>query len=359
MFQKLIVTGFQRHRKITLELDKEVTTIVGPSDVGKSSLLRAIRLVCLNRPQGDGYINKDAKFASVKLKVEGKIVKRVRGEGVNLYSIDGKEFRAFGNDIPQEMKDLLRVDEASFQMQADSHFWFGQSGGEVSKSLNEVVNLDSIDRVLTHTKEEVRSAAQEEFLTNQQVEAFREQRKKLLWVVKFDKDLQELESKETAIDSKRVLLASLRRMTTEARRHVHTLGDATDAMLAGESVLTVGRVALATKTTREYLANLIRQAKQAEKLSAVEVPDISIVLAARKQGDIVAELRRTLEDLVSQSRVLKTRLKKHTENLAEAEQELLEQSKKAKLCPTCGQKVKHRSPCASPSRTYTCGKRYQ
>lgn len=45
MFEKLVLRDFQRHRKLVVVLDPRVTTLVGPSDVGFTFILKRIILI--------------------------------------------------------------------------------------------------------------------------------------------------------------------------------------------------------------------------------------------------------------------------------------------------------------------------
>lgn len=152
MLTKIELTNFQKHKTLKLKLGR-VTTIVGPSDTGKSALLRALRWVLLNRPNGTGFIRKGAKAAAVRVEVDGTEIIRERGPGTNLYST-ALSYKAFGNEVPREIAELVNVDGNNFQGQHDAPFWFSLTPGQVSKELNRIVNLDRIDRTLQRVKQE-------------------------------------------------------------------------------------------------------------------------------------------------------------------------------------------------------------
>ena len=149
MIEKLTIDGFQAHQDLELVFDSGVNTIVGPSDAGKSSVLRALRWVALNEPSGDAFIRWGAEKAEVKVKVDGDFIVRTRGAGCNSYDLNTREFKAFGGTVPSEVSKLLGVSELNFQGQYDSPFWLGDAAGQVSRDLNKVVGLEIIDKVLS------------------------------------------------------------------------------------------------------------------------------------------------------------------------------------------------------------------
>ena len=150
MLEKLLIRNFQCHEKITVDFDPAVTTVVGPSDRGKSAVLRAIRWLAFNRPAGDAFIKHGAGRVSVRLRAGGRDILRERAAGSNLYKIDGKEFQAFGSDVPPEIVNALNLDAVNFQRQLDPVFWFSKSPGEVSRELNAIIDLGLIDRTLSN-----------------------------------------------------------------------------------------------------------------------------------------------------------------------------------------------------------------
>ena len=193
MFEQLLIRNFQKHERLLLEFDKHVTTIVGATDAGKSALIRALSWVILNAPNGDSFIRWGAPSARAKLTVDGRVVFRKRGSGANLYRLDGKEFKAFGSEVPPEVAALLRMGELNFQRQHDRVFWFSESSGAVSKKLNEIVDLGAIDDSLSFIASSLRSARAEKTVIEDRLVKARERKKELLHVPEMNTELLEVE----------------------------------------------------------------------------------------------------------------------------------------------------------------------
>lgn len=184
---KLVLRDFQAHEKLVMVFDS-ITTICGSTDKGKSAILRALRWLCLNQGKAEGFIRMGEDGVKVKLMVDGKFIRRERVKSSNEYSIDDSTFKAFGMGVPPEVEQLLRVNEVNFQGQHDPVFWFSQSGGEVSRQLNSVVDLEIIDASLASIASDVRSAQERVSIFSESVETLTEELKapERKQVVEFD-----------------------------------------------------------------------------------------------------------------------------------------------------------------------------
>ena len=166
----LELKNFQRHKRYRLQFSPTITTVIGSTDTGKSSILRALRWLCLNDFSGDDFIHEGEKQASVKLQIDvgqkkkklvTQVIERIKGKsgsGVNDYALDGKEFKSFATNVPDNISDVLRLNDINFQGQHDSPFWFHETAGEVSRKLNAIVDLSIIDSALAEVQRQVREA---------------------------------------------------------------------------------------------------------------------------------------------------------------------------------------------------------
>lgn len=161
MLEKLTMTNFQAHKKTEIKFTPGVNVIVGPSDRGKSSIIRALQLIFFNRPGGKAYIRHGAKECRVDLEMaSGDILSRVRTKSKNYYQVnDNDPLKAPGRDVPPEITNVCNMQEINFQGQHDSPFMLAETAGECGRMLNKCVDLTAIDTVLNGLNTKKRNAS--------------------------------------------------------------------------------------------------------------------------------------------------------------------------------------------------------
>jgi len=218
MLEKLTLRHFQPHRKLTIKFDKRVTSIVGPTDTGKSAILRALRWLCLNRIGSKRYISWWSEFTSVTLHVDGHVIKRKRGKH-NLYSLDGQDFKSFGTTVPEPIANLLNMSEENFQRQIDPPLWLASSPAQVGRELNRIVNLDIIDLTMENVARRKREAQSKvTSLTSVQTK-LKIEVEQLAWITECRTDFIALEQLQKQRKTLASDVAFLRQSLREAREH--------------------------------------------------------------------------------------------------------------------------------------------
>ena len=112
--KKMTIENFQSHIKTTIEPAPpgQLTVITGPSDSGKTAILRALRWLFVNEPDGDSFIRASATFARVTAEYEGGgvVVRHRTSGGTNRYIVNGEKFEGFGRSgVPLEVKEITGV----------------------------------------------------------------------------------------------------------------------------------------------------------------------------------------------------------------------------------------------------------
>lgn len=163
---RLRIRNFQCHAKLQIDFDEHVTSIVGTSDSGKSAVMRALRWVFLNEPNGTAFMRTgtDKVFVEVVVNNGGDdaTVRRTRSKKLNRYQLEDQNFDALGGKVPEVVSGLFDVDrELNFQFQHDPPFWFTESAGQVARKLNAVVDLDVIDKTIDRVNSKVREFSRE------------------------------------------------------------------------------------------------------------------------------------------------------------------------------------------------------
>lgn len=116
--KNVYLENFQSHEKSKIELGGpgELTVIVGPTDSGKTAIVRGLRLLLYNTPQGSDYIRVGRDRATVALEMsDGTKVARERSRGsINRYRITqpGESpsiYEGFGTSVPLEIQEVTGV----------------------------------------------------------------------------------------------------------------------------------------------------------------------------------------------------------------------------------------------------------
>jgi DNA repair exonuclease SbcCD ATPase subunit len=160
MIHSLTIQGYQSVRKRTDLTLGRFTVVTGPTGSGKTSLIRALRLLAFNQ-RGTSYISHGEKLASV---VMGFPVPGVqpycavgihRGQrGTDKYIIatmpeegehtEQEEFTKLGGKVPEQIAALLRLTDLNFAGQFDRPFLLDDSGSEVARVLGRLTNVTVI-----------------------------------------------------------------------------------------------------------------------------------------------------------------------------------------------------------------------
>lgn len=193
MITRIELNNFQAHKHTVIDLDKGVNVITGETDNGKSSIVRAIRWVVENYPQGIDKINsnwnEDLKEPlSVKLYTEKGYVERIRAKDRNGYNIcknGEKEIKldAIGKgNVPKEVTEFLNVSDVNFQYQLDPPYLLSMTAGNASQYLNKIVHLDSIDEIMSRADSNKRQLNSEDKIVDGDIKKITEELEMLSWV---------------------------------------------------------------------------------------------------------------------------------------------------------------------------------
>lgn len=339
MFQLLRVKNFQAHAQRKLDLAHPIVVIVGCSDSGKSAIIRALRWVCRNVPNGDSFIREGAKNATASLSFDdGREVVRKRGAGGNLYFVDGTELKSFGVQPPDSVVSALKVADINFQGQHDSPYWFGESNGEVSRQLNAIVNLGIIDETLGYAAGVVRN-------NRTRLELLRGQRRDAEASVAACAHFEELDTKLAELERQQDALHALR---TQAEELEETLS----ALVESRSTRKRLKVECSELASLLALANALRDV--AAQRSGLE-SSLTLIATAQAQSTpppSIAPLQRlhdaaqgisvraqTLDDFLEELRDAWRSRKAAQLELAESQADF--KKKVGDVCPICGGPLSH------------------
>lgn len=171
--KKVTLINFQSHKNSVIEFDEGLNVIVGPSDSGKSAIIRGIKWALYNDPLGDYFIREGETETSVTLEFSNNIkIKRLRNRSRNayiLYNITGDEivFEGFGSKVPEEIVEILSIkkipldsnetDAINLSEQLEGAFLLSENGSVRASAIGRLVGVNLIDDALKETLKDIRN----------------------------------------------------------------------------------------------------------------------------------------------------------------------------------------------------------
>ncbi len=173
---KVVLENFQSHIYSEIEFGPELNVIVGPSDSGKSAIIRALKWVMYNEPSGDFFIREGEKECRVTVELsDGTKLQRYRTKsknGYRLIDISGNEsvFEGIGLTVPQEIIDITGI--TKIQLDSDSEnainlgeqlegpFLLTEKASTRANAIGRLVGVDLVDDALRDVLRDIRSLNQ-------------------------------------------------------------------------------------------------------------------------------------------------------------------------------------------------------
>lgn len=203
MIQEVKIINFQSHKETTLIFDKGMNVIIGQSDCGKTAIIRALKWVIENRPNGDAFRSDWGGDTLVQLVTETDEITRIKTKSENSYQLNKTKFNAFSTNVPEEIKKALNMDEVNLQQQMDSPFLISDTSGNVATHFNRIAKLDKIDRGLSNVQKEIKLITSNITYTKIEIKRKAELLEEFVDLESFEKELNEIEKfvklKETLI----------------------------------------------------------------------------------------------------------------------------------------------------------------
>jgi len=173
--QKLVIEDFQSHENSFIEFDSNITAITGLNNHGKSAILKALRKIIRNDPNGNIFIRnlpQQQPHTRIEIltdrsnKVERKVGHNLSNSSLNMYKVEFNtgekfEFTKFARTgIPEEVLTALDISipqlfgnvsiDLNFHIQQDNIFLIKGDGLSSlrSKVLSKITGVDVAQRAI-------------------------------------------------------------------------------------------------------------------------------------------------------------------------------------------------------------------
>ena len=346
MIKQLILQNFQSHKDTELNFSDGVNIIVGPSDSGKSAILRAIKLLVWNRPSGNEMRSTWGGKTNIEIFTDDAHVVRIKDKE-EIYILGDQHFKAFRTDVPKEIQDALNLSEINLQQQLDSPFLLSLSPGQVAQHFNSIAKLDQIDTGLFNINKAIReiesqSKYKQTDLKNHEIEL-----DKYKHLEKFEAEIEILEQMQNqlhSLQSSRQTLDSIiydhKQADSFIAQHKVLLSDETKVndilALIEEKNKLIEEQRKLIRSTKE-LSSIAQKIKQEQEYIQDE-PLVTALLTQYKTLKPLNEAFSSLSKLIKRISYISNLLEEQHANLALLETKF--HKLMPDICPLCGQSTK-------------------
>ncbi len=319
---KITLKNFQGHEDSTIELAQLITAVVGRSDKGKSSVIRACKLVRDNKPTGDAFVRKGTEEMTVII----DNVRRVKTKSLNAYKVDGHKdpYKALRGAVPEEITTALNLGKENIQEQHDAIFLLDQSSGKVAQKLSQLADLESTTKALQYIVAKKRKARSDLEATKKAIKVEEGNLFELRHTDDMHQELLKIEQDSAKVDVLRDTHSQVSiavKNVTQAQLRLNSL-PSTDALEPAKQLITDFKALHALKKGHTHLSSildehasieyllqfdprkLLRKAKQVNKLIA-EHTSLAACIKTHKRWDekvLLYELR--IEELQAEKLTL-------------------------------------------------------
>ncbi|MDI6893232.1 MAG: AAA family ATPase [Bacillota bacterium] len=173
----LELENFQCHARTLLTFSPGLNVIVGPSDQGKTAIIRGLRWVLYNEPRGSDFVRVGAESCRVTVTFDdGTRISREKGPRTNRYLIekDGerREFNSVNATVESEvcaahgMAPLALDEDRELRLnlggQLEAPFLLEEPGALRAKAVSQIVGVHIIDAAIRDVLADEGRAAREE-----------------------------------------------------------------------------------------------------------------------------------------------------------------------------------------------------
>ncbi|MGE5453979.1 MAG: AAA family ATPase, partial [Methylocystaceae bacterium] len=177
--RRLTLHNFQSHEDTNLELSAGVNIIVGPSDVGKTSIIRGLRWLYYNQPRGSSFIRMGTSECWVEVETEDNIIVRRYRNDVSrkngyLLVVPEQEpvvFEKHGASVPDEIKLALGVEDMvidqdvvlnlNIAYQLEGAFLLETPGTTRAKAIGRLGDAHIVDAAQREIQKDLRAISQD------------------------------------------------------------------------------------------------------------------------------------------------------------------------------------------------------
>ncbi len=239
---RIEIHNFQSHARTVIEPAPAggLTVITGPSDNGKSAIVRALKWLYYNdQPQGDDFCRAGCDFVEANIETTSdRHVTRRRTSSTNRYIVDGKKYEGFRYSVPIEVQQAtsvrpVRLDNDNIQANIAGQLEAPFLGNSISaparaKALGKLAGAEVIDQANRDLGTDLHRAKQEVKRLEAEVEKLEQQAAQYDYLPALADRLEQLKQLDEQIRTAQERMRQL----TPYRQRLQGLGDQKSSLLA-------------------------------------------------------------------------------------------------------------------------------
>ena len=165
------MVNFQSHENTVVNFVNGFNSIIGESNMGKTSIARLIRWILTDKPKGSDFImtGKDTVSGYIKMSNGIKVTRERDRKSAGKYVIEyadgtSKSFSGFGNEVPMDVINALQMPYINFGSsktslnlaeQLDGPFFIGSSAADRAVAMGQIIGADVLDDAISKVSKEV------------------------------------------------------------------------------------------------------------------------------------------------------------------------------------------------------------
>ncbi|XJZ25996.1 AAA family ATPase [Bacillota bacterium Lsc_1132] len=171
MIEAIKLKGFQSHTASFFHLGSGLNVITGPSDSGKTAIIRAVKWVAFNEPQGEAFLNKTVGEAEVEITLtNGVTITKRRKSKKTTYQLSTIPEPFEKSEVPLEVQQALGivkqtfgdfVTALNFAFQLEAPFLISETASAGAKILGKLAGTEAVDLAIKGVSKDTYAARQE------------------------------------------------------------------------------------------------------------------------------------------------------------------------------------------------------
>lgn len=348
MIDSIVLNRFMKHKKLKLFFTGGLNIIIGKTGSGKSTIFRALELLINNKPSSSEKTLNSPKY-KIQVRSGDNLIVREPKEYrlIDIPSGESKSFKAFGTEVPSEVKKVLPIQPINWQKQLSKHFILFETPGIVAKAISEYSGTNEKEGLILEVKKKLLGLKQEKnHLILSRKEAT-ETMARLYFVrklyaksedlVQLNNQMEELEVELEEIESITARIKKIREKIKDIDVLENIQGKMEKIHKLKDQFQNKEREMYETINLYEKLNREVRKIKNIEKITDIK-KEVENIYKMREEMEEKKQEMDYIFDTTKKIEKTRSTLKKIEESLTSIREEIKKINSKITKCPTCGAK---------------------